>query len=261
MHVDPETYCPTGQEVGPAGGPQTVFAVVVQADVTTLFAPEHVVHAAQGAVPALDHVEPATQDAGADAHTVSAVAIQAVVTEPEHAVHAAQGAVPALDHVEPATQDAGADAHTVSAVAIQAVVTEPEHAVHAAQGTVPALDHVEPATQDAGADAHTVSVVAVQAVVTEPEHAVHAVQGEDPVLDQFVPATHALAAQTPVVGRQAQFPPEQDIDCPVGQLPYAGGLPEQREQALTNPPGEYVPLGQGMQYVDGKLKAPFTVKE
>ena len=116
MHVDPETYCPTGQEVGPAGGPQTVFAVVVQADVTTLFAPEHVVHAVQGAVPELDHVEPATQDAGADAHTVSAVTLQAVVTAPEQVVQAVQGAVPALDHVEPATQDAGADAQTVSAV-------------------------------------------------------------------------------------------------------------------------------------------------
>ena len=218
MHVDPETYCPTGQEVGPVGGPQTVFAVVVQADVTKLFAPEHVVHAVQGAVPELDHVEPATQDAGADAQTVFDVAVQAVVTAPEHVAQAAQGAVPALDHVEPATQDTGADAHTVSAVAVQAVVTAPEHVVHAAQG-------------------------------------------EDPVLDQFVPATHALAAQTPVVGRQAQLPPEQDIDCPAGQLPYAGGLPEQREQALTNPPGEYVPLGQGMQYVDGKLKAPLKVKE
>jgi hypothetical protein len=208
VHVDPETYCPTGQEVGPAGGPQTVFAVVVQADVTTLFAPEHV-------------------------------------------VHAVQGELPELDHVEPATQDAGADAHTVFEVAVQAVVTAPEHVVQAVQGTLPELDHVDPATQDAGADAHTVSAVAVQAVVTAPEHVVQAVQGEDPVLDQFVPATHALKAQTPVVGRQAQFPPEQDIDCPVGQLPYAGGLPEQREQALTNPPGEYVPLGQGMQYVDG----------
>ena len=151
MHVDPETYCPTGQEVGPAGGPQTVFAVVVQADVTTLFAPEHVAQAVQGAVPELDHVEPETQAAGADAHTVSAVTLQAVVTAPEHVVQDVQGAVPELDHVEPETQDAGADAHTVSAVVVHAVVTAPEHVVQDVQGAVPALDHVEPATQDAGA--------------------------------------------------------------------------------------------------------------
>ena len=155
MHVDPETYCPTGQEVGPAGGPQTVFAVVVQADVTTLFAPEHVVHAAQGAVPELDHVEPATQDAGADEHTVFEVIVQAVATAPEHVVQAVQGALPELDHVEPATQDAGADAHTVSAVTLQAAVTAPEHVVQAVQGAEPELDQVEPAVHAAGADAQT----------------------------------------------------------------------------------------------------------
>jgi len=151
VHVDPETYCPTGQEVGPAGGPQTVFAVVVQADVTTLFAPEHVAQAVQGAVPALDHVEPATQDAGADAQTVSAVTLQVVVTAPEHVAQAVQGAVPELDHVEPATQDAGADAQTVFDVAVQAVVTAPEHVAQAVQGAVPELDHVEPVTHAAGA--------------------------------------------------------------------------------------------------------------
>jgi len=83
---------------------------VVQAEVTTLFAPEHVVHAAQGAVPELDQSVPAVHAAGADAQTVFAVAVQAVVTAPEHVVHAAQGAVPELDQSVPAVHAAGAGA-------------------------------------------------------------------------------------------------------------------------------------------------------
>ncbi len=39
-----------------------MFEVTVQADVTALFAPEHVAQAVQGDVPVLDHVEPAVQE-------------------------------------------------------------------------------------------------------------------------------------------------------------------------------------------------------
>ena len=86
---------------------QTVSFDAVQADETTLFAPEHVEQAAQGAVPDEDQVEPATQAAGAP-QTVFEVTVQADVTAlfaPEHVEQAAQGAVPADDQVEPATQD------------------------------------------------------------------------------------------------------------------------------------------------------------
>jgi hypothetical protein len=56
---------PAEQEDGPEGvvlAEQTVSAVTVQADETTLFAPEQVEQAVQGAVPAVDQVDPATHD-------------------------------------------------------------------------------------------------------------------------------------------------------------------------------------------------------
>jgi hypothetical protein len=65
---DEDQVDPREQAEGPEGVvllEQTVSEVTVQAEETTLFAPEHVEQAAQGAVPADDQVEPATQDTAA----------------------------------------------------------------------------------------------------------------------------------------------------------------------------------------------------
>ena len=102
---DKDQVEPATHELGPLLE-QTVSAVAVQADVTTLLAAQ-VAQAVQGAVPAVDQVDPATQAAGAP-QTVFDVAVQADVTTlfaPEQVEQAVQGAIPAEDQVEPATQD------------------------------------------------------------------------------------------------------------------------------------------------------------
>jgi hypothetical protein len=180
--------------------------------------------------------DPAVQESD-DAHTVSAVVVQEVVTAPEQVVQGEQGAVPALDHVEPATHSPGAVAHTMFDEAVHADVTAPEHVAQGEQGAVPVVDHVEPATQDAGDDAHTVSAVVEQEVVTAPEQVVQGKQGAVPALDHVEPATHSPgAAHKPVIGWQDQEPPEHFTTWPAGQL--VGGVLEQKEQELTYPPGE-----------------------
>ena len=59
----------------------------------------------QGAVPAADHVDPATHAAAAPSHTVFAVAVQAVFTPAaphvEAAAHVVQGALPESENDVP----------------------------------------------------------------------------------------------------------------------------------------------------------------
>ena len=82
---------------------------------TTLFAPEQVAQAVQGAVPELDQSVPGVHAEGVDAHTVLAVAVQAEVTAPEQVAQGVQGAVPADDQSVPAVHAAGAAQNPVIA--------------------------------------------------------------------------------------------------------------------------------------------------
>ena len=79
-------------------------------------------------------------------HTVSFVAVQAVLTPVVHvasAVHALHGVLPEAEKDVPATHGTGL--HTVSAVLVQAVLTPVVHvasAVHALHGVLPEAESV-----------------------------------------------------------------------------------------------------------------------
>jgi len=153
-----------------------------------LLAP-HMGHVVQGAVPAVENVEPATH---ATWHTVSDVLAQEVLTPAEQEESAAQvshGALPDRENVEPTTH---AMWQTVSVVLVQAVFTPGAHVESAAQvshGALPEEENVVPA---AHATWHTVSVVVEQTVFTPAVHVASAAQilhGAVPAVEKVDPAT------------------------------------------------------------------------
>ena len=80
---------------------------MVQAVFTPAVHVEEAAHVSQGAVPAVENVDPATH---ATWHTVSVVLVHDVFTPAPHvesAAHGEQGVFPEEDHVEPAEQGTG----------------------------------------------------------------------------------------------------------------------------------------------------------